>query len=152
MAKMLKETLDDVQCKALHIVQSSFPSVLYNIVELVIWDLFRGEVLGETLNAHIAKLFATDEVTAKLLKRLFYSTFFMAPIANFVKRKMNTAMKEKKYSATVAPKGPVNIVTTFEVDSASPPSKSDSEGEAMQTRILLNTAESVGTLCKEART
>lgn len=84
--------------------QSGVQSVLYNFVEQVLLDLLRKEVIEETLDAHVTTFFDTDEAAKGLSKRLLASTFFMALIANFNRRKSNTAMQDKKCSTTIASK------------------------------------------------
>lgn len=58
----------------------------------------------------------------------------MAPVATFVRGKTNGAMKDKKNSTAVAPKTLVNISLTFEDDTESSPSTSDSGSEEIPRR------------------
>lgn len=41
-------------------------------------------------------------------------TYLRDPIATFVSREPDTAEQDKRYNFTLAPKGPLNIISTFE--------------------------------------
>lgn len=60
-------------------------------------DLMRKEVMQETLDAHVAKLFGTGAAADWLSKRLWTRSSFMEPIATFVRHKKGTTMEDEKY-------------------------------------------------------
>lgn len=51
---MIGESLDDVLCMLLCIAQSGVPSVLYTLLEQLMLDLLRPEVIGDTISVEIA--------------------------------------------------------------------------------------------------
>lgn len=55
--------------------------------------------------------------------------FFTVSIAPFARCSANMAMKDRKFSTDVAPKGTLNIILTLEDDRGSLPNRSDSGTE-----------------------
>lgn len=100
-------------------------SVVYNVVEQLMLDFLRNDVIGEVLHAHMAKFVDIDEAVGGSRERLLTSNFLMAPIGTFIRCKRDIAMEDRKYSTTVSPKGPVNIIPTFDHSSESPLSRFD---------------------------
>lgn len=74
--------------------------------------MLRKEVIGDTLDSHIARLFDTDADSDRLSKRFLFSSTFMGPIATFVRRKPDAAMEEKKNSAEFMTKDPMDTEKT----------------------------------------
>lgn len=110
---MIEESLDDVLPETFHSVQSGISSVVYDVVEMVMQYLLREYIIGQPLDAHIAKYFGTDEAANGLRKRLLTSASFMPPIATSVRCELDTEMEEMKDSTAVAPKRLVNFILTF---------------------------------------
>lgn len=69
--------------------------MVYNVVEKVVLDLCRNEVIGKTLDAHIEKAFNTYAATGRLSKKHLSSSSFNAPIRTFVECKTSTAIADK---------------------------------------------------------
>lgn len=86
MAKRVKEALDDVLCKTLHNTQSGVRYAVYTVVEQVMLDLLRKDVIGGKSDTHSAKFFDMDQAIKRFSKRLGTSTSFIAPIATLVRR------------------------------------------------------------------
>lgn len=135
MAAMVERALGEVLRKTFNITQRGVRSVVYNIVEQVVSDPPRTNINGEMLDVHITKCFETDEATGGLSKRLLPPTSFMEPIATFVRAKSDTVMKSKKYSTTVAPKERLDTIPTFNDESKSLPSRSDSGNEKIPRKM-----------------
>lgn len=57
------------------------------------------DVIGETLDAHMAKFFETDGAGEELPRKVLSLDSFMVPIATFARRKADTVMEEKKYGS-----------------------------------------------------
>lgn len=68
---------------------------MYSDVEQILLDLLPKDVIGDTLEAHIAKFLDTDEFTDRVQKKLLTSSSFMASIATYVHRKTNTAIADR---------------------------------------------------------
>lgn len=92
------------------------------------------DVVGESLNAHIAKFLNTDAAADVFSKRSLISSSFMAPIATFLRRKTDTAMEDKKYSTASTSEEPINTVQAFNENSESLPSRSDSLSDEVSRR------------------
>lgn len=74
--------------------ESGIRSLVYNVDELVMLDLLRKDVIGETLKARIEKLFDTYAAIERQSKLLIFRTF-MAPIATCVRRKQIPPWKSR---------------------------------------------------------
>lgn len=61
MSKMVEEAQDDVLRKMFHNAQSGFRSVVHNVVEQVMLDMYSKDVIEEMKDAHIANFFESDE-------------------------------------------------------------------------------------------
>lgn len=87
---------DNILRTSFHIGQSSIRSVGYNVVQVVMLDLIRRDVVEETLDAHISRILDPQMATEKLLKKLLTPNSIMAPFPTFVKRKTKTGMENRK--------------------------------------------------------
>lgn len=85
-------------------MQNGIPSVLYNFYGQVMSNLLLRNALRETLDAYIKILFDTNAATDRMSKRLFASSLFMAPFANFERPKTNMFKEQDKYSTMFAAK------------------------------------------------
>lgn len=65
---MIKKFLEERLSASFKNAQSSIESVVYKVVEQVVLDLLRKEIMGETMDSHIAKLFDTDAACDRLWK------------------------------------------------------------------------------------
>lgn len=61
MATKCKEVLDDLLHKTLHSSQNGVRYVVYNVAEQVMLDVLHKDVMGETLDAYIAKFLDAHE-------------------------------------------------------------------------------------------
>lgn len=104
IASMVGEALNDVLLKTSHNAERCVRSIVYNTVEQVMLDLLSKDFIGETLDAHTAKYLNTNEAAEGLSKRLLTSNSVLPPIATFVRRTTDKAMKEMKYSTSIVPK------------------------------------------------
>lgn len=120
------ESLEDTLQSSFNDTQTSLRSLLNNIVEKVVLDRLRNEVIGKMLDAHIVKMFYTHATAERLSKSLLSSSSFRASTATFVTRKRDAAMEDKKYTSTFASKELISNVETYTGDSESPDSPSDS--------------------------
>lgn len=93
--------------------------------------IFCKEVIGETLDSHIAKFFDSYVATEWLSKQLLILSSFMAPIATFVRRKTRINLSnENKVFAKSSKMEPVAATEACSNIIEEPPSQSDSEFEA----------------------
>lgn len=125
--------MDDTLYLSYHKAQSGIRSVLYNVMEQEILDLLRKKVIGETLNAGIAKFFDTDAAPVRLSKKLLTSSSFMALITTFVRRKTDSAIADQKCRLAMASKKEaVPDLEAYDDIIETPPSRSDSGSEEPQ--------------------
>lgn len=61
----MEELLDDVLRKSLHSAQTIILSVLYSLLEQMMVDLLLMDLLGDILDAHIAKFFENEAAENK---------------------------------------------------------------------------------------
>lgn len=87
---MAEESLDDIPRTSLPNWQGRIGYVVYILVELVMLDLLRKEVIGDMLDSHTANYFKTDIGPDKQSKRLLTSRLFRAQIVTFVRPKTDT--------------------------------------------------------------
>lgn len=71
LVTLVEESSDDLLRMSYHNTQCWTRSVLYKAVEQVMLDLLHNDVIGETLQSHIAKFFDTDAAANLLSKKLF---------------------------------------------------------------------------------
>lgn len=74
---MDEEAQDEDLRKTMLKAQSGVRSVVYTVVEQVMLDLLRNDIIGETLDARVAKFFDTNEAAEGLSKSQFTLTSFM---------------------------------------------------------------------------
>lgn len=108
LSVIVQNLLDDIQRTSFHNRQGGIPSVVDKVVLQVMLDLLRKYVFGETVDAHIKKLFDTDAAAEGMLKSFPSPSSFMAPIETFVGCKMDTTMEEREYSTAFASKEPID--------------------------------------------
>lgn len=72
-------------------------------------DLLRREVIADSLEAHIAKIFDTDSAGYRLSQRLFTSNTFMASIETLLRQNIDSTV-EQKYTAMFATTALIDIV------------------------------------------
>lgn len=95
LAVIVEKTLDDILGTSYLNTQSGFYLVVYIVVEQFRLDLLREDVIGETLNAHIAELFDMDAATNRVFEKILMWSSFIAPITMFVQRKTETTIADK---------------------------------------------------------
>lgn len=88
--------LNDISRTSLHNSKCGLRLVLYIVIEQRVVDLFRNEVIRKTLHAHAASVLQAGEAHESLSKIMLTSSSFMVPIAIFVRRKKDTAMKKNR--------------------------------------------------------
>lgn len=54
LSTLIEKSPDNVLRKSLHNVQSSIRSGIYNIIEQVMWDLLRRDIIEDSLSVHVA--------------------------------------------------------------------------------------------------
>lgn len=67
---MIEVLLDHILRTSPHTAQSGVRLFVYNVVEQVMLDLFGKEIIAESLDAHIAKLFDIDAAHGGFLNLL----------------------------------------------------------------------------------
>lgn len=77
---MDKEWVQEILGTSVHHAQSCIRSVVYVVVEHMMFDLACKEVIPETLDAHAEKMFDRSAATEGLLNILLALCSFMAPI------------------------------------------------------------------------
>lgn len=86
MSTLVKKLLDDILSMSIHNAHCIMQSVVFNIVEQVMVYLLRLKVIGETLDAQLAKFFdafaAAERVSVS--KRLLALSLFIAHFATFL--------------------------------------------------------------------
>lgn len=122
---MVKVALRDVLRQTLHKAQNGVRPVIENVVEQILLDLLREEVIEEASDVHIVKYFDM-KLPNGLSNTMVTSNLFMAPIAPFVRHKTDTAMQDRKQTTTRAPKRPEDNITAFDDESDLLPNSSDS--------------------------
>lgn len=85
LATMAEELVDDILRMPFNQEQSDIRSIVNNVAEQDFLDLLRNSVIGQMLDAHIAKFFDTDAAAEGLSKRMLAWNFFSDPIATFVR-------------------------------------------------------------------
>lgn len=70
MPTMVEEALDEDLCKAVHKAKTGVLSVVYNVFEQEMMKLLRNDVIGEKLDANIAKYFDVGAAAEGWLQRL----------------------------------------------------------------------------------
>lgn len=130
----MEELLDDIFWKSLHNAQSGTRSVVYNFVDRAMLDLLRKDIIGETLDARIAKIFDTKAAADKFSKKLFTSTSFVARIGTFLRHKTDINMQHKEYSSVFSLKDQTDAVETYSDVGKSPTSRSNSRDEELPLR------------------
>lgn len=96
MDTMVEEALNEALCRTSHNAQSGVQSVVCKVFEQVMLDSLCEKVIGETLNAHIGKLFDRYEAAEGRSKKLLTSTSFIAPIATFLRRKRILLLRRRE--------------------------------------------------------
>lgn len=127
----IEESLNDILRKLLHNPQSGIHSGVYNVVDEVMLNLLHKDVILDTLDGHVAKIFDTEAAADRLSKRFLTSSTFMESIATFMRSKTYTTMAQQKFSTTVARKDPMDTVETYKDDDESSPSRKDSGSDEL---------------------
>lgn len=99
LSTLIEESLDDILRMSLHNAQSEIRSFVYNVIEQAMLVLPRREVIRDTWNVQTENLFHTDAAADRLSQRFITANTFMEPIATFVRRKPDNAMKQKYSTA-----------------------------------------------------
>lgn len=127
---LVEESLDDILQCAYENARSGVRSVVYNVVEQVVFDLIRQDVIGETLDKHISAYLDTENAADKVCDKLLSNNSFMTPIATFVKRKTNETIAAERVVAKMKEHlhitAPDPAVKHIERKSVSPPSRTES--------------------------
>lgn len=89
LAMLVEGSLDDIPCTSYCNAQSGIRSVVYRVLEQVMLDLLRKDVIEETMDAHIAKVLNTYAAADEISEKLLTSSSFIAPITTFVPYKTN---------------------------------------------------------------
>lgn len=105
MEKMVERALDEVLRGIFHISQSGVGSVVYYVLELIMWSLFCKDNFAEMLNAHIAKVFRHRWSLRMIVQEAVYFTFFHGAYCDSARRKTDTTTEEKKHSTAVEAEG-----------------------------------------------
>lgn len=134
LSTLIEESLDDILRKSLHSAQNGIRSVIYNINAQVMLDLCHKDVIGDTMDAHIAKFLDTNAAADRLSQRLLTLSTFMSPLVTFMRRKIDTAKEE--YSTAFLTKDPINTVERNKDVTDSLPSRSDSRTDETLCRKL----------------
>lgn len=79
-------------------------------------DLIREDVIGETWESYLAKLFDTSAAAEGLSKRLLASSSVIALISTFVTGEQDTAIQEYDFSTSFASNKVLHTVHTFNHD------------------------------------
>lgn len=133
LSTMIKESLDKKLRKSLHNAQNGILSVMHSVVEQVMLNLLRKDVIEDTLEAHIPKVFDTYAAADRLSKRLLTSIKFMAPIVT-VRRKKDTTIEQQKYSTAFATKDTIDSLEAHNDVDESPSGRSDSRSDETPRR------------------
>lgn len=97
---------------------------MYNVVEHVVSDLLRKDIVRYTVGAHVVKFFSPDTAGDRLSQKLLTSTTFMATIVSIIRRHPDTSI-EQKNGTTFAKTDPIDTVEMFNDFANSPASLSD---------------------------
>lgn len=124
---MVDNSLEDIQRKSLPNAQSGIRSVVFNVVQDMIFGLLRKDLTAETLDAHIAKSLEPDTAIDGLSRRLLISIQFMTHIGTLMRRKRDSEIEEKKHRTAFASKQRPDAVQIMKGDRESPSSRSEFE-------------------------
>lgn len=80
LCSTVQESLNEILKASFHHVQRRIRLVVYSVVEQVMLDLLRKEVIWETLGVHKAKFIDKDAAVEGFSKRLLACSSLMAPI------------------------------------------------------------------------
>lgn len=94
------DSVDDILRSSFYIVQNRPWSIVSNVCEQVTLDVQHKHVVGEKLNAFIAKLFDTNAAAKWFYKSFVTSNLVMVPIAIFLRIE---GMQKWKNGSTVLP-------------------------------------------------
>lgn len=114
LGTMVEKSLGDILRTSIHNAQRGIQSVIYRDLEQVMRYRIQKDVIGEMIDAHIAKFLDTDAVAEGLSTRLQTSSWFIAPIVTYVWFGTNPAMDEKKYTVACALKEPMDTAKMVE--------------------------------------
>lgn len=132
---LVEEFLDDILRKSYRNAQSGILSAVHYVEEQDVLDQLRKEVVGETLDVHIAKFLDMDAAADRVSKKLLTSSSLMAPVVTFVQRKSDTAIADKGTEFTKASKMEPVIATEIYGDIVEElPSQYDSGSEEPNSR------------------
>lgn len=99
VTEKLKPPFQEILYKILHHrttkLKFGIRSVVYSVLEQALLDQLHNDVIGETLNAHIAKFFDPYAAISRLSKKLLTANSFMASMATFVRCETNTAITDQ---------------------------------------------------------
>lgn len=83
----------------------------------MILEFLHKDIIGEALDAHIAKVFGPNEAENGFLNELQHLSSCTTPIAYFARCSLNTSMEEIKYSTSFVVKELNDTVTPFSDES-----------------------------------
>lgn len=87
LSTMVDEFVKDILGTSLYKVQRGTQWVVYIVVEKVMLEVLRKDVIRERLDAHIAKFFDTNAPAKALSRRLLTFNSLMVPITTFLRVK-----------------------------------------------------------------
>lgn len=94
--------MDDILRSSYHNAQNGICAVFYKVVEQIMLDLLRKDGIGETVNAHIAKVLDTNAAANRLPEIFLILKSIMMAIAKVVQRKPTLSLQNRiKYCKCV---------------------------------------------------
>lgn len=136
LTTMMEVLLNDIPVKSLHQVQNSIWSVVYNVVEQVMFALLRKDCLLAILDTQIAQFFGTDPVADRLSKGLRPKAHSW-PLLQHLRCTTDTVIEQQRSSNALTKNVPINTVETCSGVDDSAPSRSDSRSDQLPRRGLL---------------
>lgn len=130
---MVEESLDDLLQTSLHNARTNIRPIVYNVVNHIMLELLGKHVIGETLDAHVAKYFYTNAGADGVSKILLTSCSFIAPVATFLRLKMDAAIEYMKYSTVFVSKEQFDTVAKYK-DVGKPPLRCSDTGNDRSSR------------------
>lgn len=78
LKKLFEESCDDILRTSYQNAQSGTRYVVYNVVEQVVLDQLRKDIVGKTMDAYIAKYLDTYAAVSRISKKVLPLSSFMA--------------------------------------------------------------------------
>lgn len=95
---LVENSLHDILHWVYKEARTGVQSVVYNVVDEILFDLLREDVTDWTLHKHITKYFDTRDPNSKVGEKLLSTYVFMGPIPALIQRRTSEAVTVERVS------------------------------------------------------